>query len=72
MFYLSANHGKNIPLKISENICKIKSIHFNIASVEQIKNHIFGIKVGLQYVTSTGIDGVKALARFNFIILLTL
>ena len=30
-----------------------------------IKNHIFGIKVGLQYVTSTGINGVQALAKFN-------
>ena len=33
--------------------------------IEQIKNHIFGIKVGLQYVTSTGISGVQALAKFN-------
>ena len=33
--------------------------------IEQIKNHIFGIKVGLQYVTSTGVEGVKALSKFN-------
>jgi orotidine-5'-phosphate decarboxylase len=33
--------------------------------VEQIKNDIFGIKIGLQYITSTGIEGIKALSKFN-------
>ena len=33
--------------------------------IEQIKNDIFGIKVGLQYITSTGIKGIKALSKFN-------
>ena len=33
--------------------------------IEQIKNDIFGIKVGLQYITSTGIEGIKALSKFN-------
>jgi len=45
--------------------CDFSSQKEAIDVIEQIKNHIFGIKVGLQYVTSTGIDGVKALARFN-------
>ena len=33
--------------------------------IEQIKNDIFGIKVGLQYITSTGVEGIKALSKFN-------
>ena len=45
--------------------CDFSSQNEAIDVIEQIKNHIFGIKVGLQYVTSTGIDGVKALAKFN-------
>ena len=45
--------------------CDFSSQNEAVNLIEQIKNHIFGIKVGLQYVTSTGIDGVKALAKFN-------
>ena len=45
--------------------CDFSSQSEAIDVIEQIKNHIFGIKVGLQYVTSTGLDGVKALAKFN-------
>ena len=45
--------------------CDFSSQKEAIDVIEQIKNHIFGIKVGLQYVTSTGIDGVKALTQFN-------
>ena len=45
--------------------CDFSSEDEAVNLIEQIKNHIFGIKVGLQYVTSTGIDGVKALAKFN-------
>ena len=45
--------------------CDFSSQNEAIDVIEQIINHIFGIKVGLQYVTSTGIDGVKALAKFN-------
>jgi len=45
--------------------CDFSSQDEAIKLIEKIKNHIFGIKVGLQYVTSTGIDGVKALAKFN-------
>ena len=33
--------------------------------VEKVKNDICGIKIGLQYVTSTGIDGIKVLSKFN-------
>ena len=45
--------------------CDFSSQDEAVNLIEQIKNHIFGIKVGLQYVTSTGIDGVKALTKFN-------
>ena len=45
--------------------CDFSSEDEAVNLIEQIKNHIFGIKVGLQYVTSTGIDGVKALTKFN-------
>ena len=45
--------------------CDFSSQDEVINLIEQIKNHIFGIKVGLQYVTSTGISGVQALAKFN-------
>jgi len=45
--------------------CDFSSQNEAVNLIEQIKNHIFGIKVGLQYVTSTGIDGVKALTKFN-------
>ena len=45
--------------------CDFSSQDEVINLIEQIKNHIFGIKVGLQYVTSTGINGVQALAKFN-------
>ena len=45
--------------------CDFSSQDEAISLIEQIKNHIFGIKIGLQYVTSTGIDGVKALKKFN-------
>ena len=45
--------------------CDFSSQNEAVNLIEQIKNHIFGIKVGLQYVTSAGIDGVKALAKFN-------
>jgi|TARA_B100001964_G_scaffold51735_1_gene58440 orotidine-5'-phosphate decarboxylase len=49
--------------------CDFSSQDEAISLIEQIKNHIFGIKIGLQYVTSTGIDGVKALTKFNLPIL---
>ena len=45
--------------------CDFSSSNEAINLVDQIKNNIFGIKVGLQYVTSTGIDGIKALSKFN-------
>ena len=45
--------------------CDFSSQDEAVNLIEQIKNHIFGIKIGLQYVTSTGIDGVKALTKFN-------
>ena len=45
--------------------CDFSSQDEAINLIEQIKNHIYGIKVGLQYVTSTGIDGIKALNKFN-------
>ena len=45
--------------------CDFSSQDEVINLIEKIKNHIFGIKVGLQYVTSTGISGVQALAKFN-------
>tara|TARA_B100000029_G_scaffold71894_1_gene63785 strand:- start:298 stop:966 length:669 start_codon:yes stop_codon:yes gene_type:complete len=45
--------------------CDFSSQDEAVNLIEQIKNHIFGIKIGLQYVTSTGLDGVKALSKFN-------
>ncbi len=45
--------------------CDFSSQDEAVKLIEQIKNHIFGIKIGLQYVTSTGLDGIKALAKFN-------
>ena len=45
--------------------CDFTSQDEAINLIEQIKNHIFGIKIGLQYITSTGVNGVKALSKFN-------
>ena len=45
--------------------CDFSSQDEVINLIEKIKNHIFGIKVGLQYVTATGISGIQALAKFN-------
>ena len=45
--------------------CDFSSQEEAINLIEQIKNHIFGIKIGLQYVTSTGMEGVQALKKFN-------
>jgi len=45
--------------------CDFSSQDEAINLIEQIKDNIFGIKVGLQYITSTGINGVKALSKFN-------
>ncbi len=45
--------------------CDFSSENETVELVEQIKNDIFGIKVGLQYITSTGIEGIKALSKFN-------
>ena len=45
--------------------CDFSSQEEAISLIEKLKNHIFGIKIGLQYVTSTGVDGVKALSKFN-------
>ena len=45
--------------------CDFSSQDEAISLIEQIKDNIFGIKVGLQYITSTGINGVKALSKFN-------
>jgi len=45
--------------------CDFSSQDEAISLIEQIKDDIFGIKVGLQYITSTGINGVKALSKFN-------
>ena len=33
--------------------------------IEEIKNDVFGIKIGLEYVTSTGVEGVEALHKFG-------
>ena len=45
--------------------CDFSSEDETVKLIEQIKNDIFGIKVGLQYITSTGIEGIKALLKFN-------
>ena len=45
--------------------CDFSSQDEAVNLIEQIKNHIFGIKIGLQYVTSTGLNGIKALEKFN-------
>ena len=45
--------------------CDFSSEDETIKLIEQIKNDIFGIKVGLQYITSIGIEGIKALSKFN-------
>ena len=45
--------------------CDFSSEEETVKLIEQIKNDIFGIKVGLQYITSTGIEGIKALSKFN-------
>ena len=45
--------------------CDFSSEDETIKLIEQIKNDIFGIKVGLQYITSTGVEGIKALSKFN-------
>ena len=45
--------------------CDFSSQDEAVNLIDQIKNQIFGIKIGLQYVTSTGINGVKALEKFN-------
>ncbi len=45
--------------------CDLSSQEEAINLIEQIKDDIFGIKVGLQYVTSTGVNGIKALSKFN-------
>jgi len=45
--------------------CDFSSENETVKLIEQIKNNIFGIKIGLQYITSTGIEGIKALSKFN-------
>ena len=45
--------------------CDFSSEDEAVKLIGQIKNDIFGIKVGLQYITSTGIEGIKALSKFN-------
>ena len=45
--------------------CDFSNEDETVKLIEQIKNDIFGIKVGLQYITSTGIEGIKALSKFN-------
>ncbi len=45
--------------------CDFSSENETVKLIEQIKNDIFGIKVGLQYITSTGVEGIKALSKFN-------
>jgi orotidine-5'-phosphate decarboxylase len=45
--------------------CDFSSEDEAVKLIEQIKNDIFGIKVGLQYITSTGIEGIKTLSKFN-------
>ena len=45
--------------------CDFSSQNEAIETIEQLKDKIFGIKVGLQYVTSTGTEGVKSLLKFN-------
>ena len=40
--------------------CDFSSEDETVKLIEQIKNDIFGIKVGLQYIASTGIEGIKA------------
>ena len=45
--------------------CDFSSEDEAVKLIGQIKNDIFGIKVGLQYIASTGIEGIKALSKFN-------
>ena len=45
--------------------CDFSSEDEAIETIEQLKDEIFGIKVGLQYVTSTGTEGIKSLLKFN-------
>ncbi len=45
--------------------CDFSSQDEAVNLIKQIKDNIFGIKVGLQYVTSTGINGIKALSKFG-------
>ena len=45
--------------------CDFSTQNEAVNLIEQIQNDIFGIKVGLQYITSTGIEGIKALSKFN-------
>ena len=45
--------------------CDFSNQEEAINLIDQIKDDIFGIKVGLQYVTSAGISGIKALKKFN-------
>jgi orotidine-5'-phosphate decarboxylase len=45
--------------------CDFSSQNEAIETIEQLKDKIFGIKVGLQYVTSTGTEGVKSLVKWN-------
>ena len=45
--------------------CDFSSQNEAIETIEQLKDEIFGIKIGLQYVTSTGTEGVKSLLKFN-------
>ena len=45
--------------------CDFSSEDEAVKLIGQIKNDIFGIKVGLQYITSTGVEGIKALSKFN-------
>ncbi len=45
--------------------CDFSSQNEAIETIEQLKDKIFGIKVGLQYVTSTGTEGIKSLLKFN-------
>jgi len=45
--------------------CDFSSEDETVKLIEQIKNDIFGIKIGLQYIASTGIEGIKTLSKFN-------
>ena len=45
--------------------CDVSTIDEATNLIEKIKDDIFGIKVGLQYISATGTAGIQALSKFN-------